>query len=294
MTALTALLWMTHAWSPGLEAEFRKFLALDYPGSPEVWLLLDARTPGAEEIARRFGRCHVIVEDELFSRLPYPAIPGERLYHNVHFAILDFWLAHPGYEYYWVIEFDVRYTGTWEAFLRSFEGSDHDLITSHLRHFPDEPGWYWWDSLHHPTEMIDRTRYLRSFNVIYRISNRALARVHHAQLKGWRGHPEVLLPTLISTGGYTVRDFGGDGDFVEAGEKNRFYTSGSTPDGVISPFCTLRWRPSRARPGLFGNRLYHPVKPVSMSERPGERIRFFLHWTRNWLTGHVHRLTRAD
>jgi hypothetical protein len=285
---------MTHVWDPGTEAEFLKFCSLDYAGSPDVWLLLDARTPGLAAIRKRFDRCHVFVEDELFSRLPCTRLRGEQLYHNVHVPVLDFWLSHREYEYYWVIEFDVRYTGAWGAFFRSFEGADHDLITSHVRHFWEEPGWCWWDSLHHPAETIGRSHYLRSFNVIYRISNRALALVHDAQRDGWSGHPEVLLPTLLHHGGYRIRDFGGCGDFVGPGDQDRFYTSGSNADGEPSPFCSMRWRPSRVRAGLFRNRLYHPVKPVPVMEPLPERIWFFLHWIGNRLAGHWHRLTRRD
>ncbi len=133
---------MTHVWNEELEAEFEKFLHMTYPGSPEVWLILDSRTPGAEDIARRFGRCHIIVEHEMFQRLPYQRLKGEKLYDHVHFPILDFYLSHKDFDYYWVVEFDVRYTGKWDVFLRSFESYDHDLITSHIRHFIEEPTFW--------------------------------------------------------------------------------------------------------------------------------------------------------
>jgi hypothetical protein len=265
-------------WNPDLEAEFEKFLHIKYPGSPDVWLILDSRTPGAEDLARRFERCHVIVECELFRRLPYPRLKGEILYDHVHFPILDFYLSHQEYDYYWVIEFDVRYTGEWGSFLRSFESYDHDLITSHIRHIIEEPRFWWWDSLDHPTKTIDRARYLRSFNVIYRISNRALALIHDAQQNGWRGYPEVLLPTLLDNSGYTLLDCGGEGKFTPPGLRNTFYTSAST-GGLLNPFCTMRWRPSRARAGIYRNKIYHPVKPKSMMEPLIERIIFFARWT---------------
>jgi hypothetical protein len=59
MTGRTALLWMTHMWNPELEAEFERILTVSYPGSPEVWLILDSSTPGADGLARRYERCHV-------------------------------------------------------------------------------------------------------------------------------------------------------------------------------------------------------------------------------------------
>lgn len=283
MTSRSAVLWMTHVWNEELKAEFESILHTHDQDSIEVWLILDSRTPGVTDLTRRYRRCHVIVEEELFSRLPYPGLAGEGLYHNVHFPLLDFYFAHPEYDYYWMIEFDVRYTGDWGTFLRSFGTCDHDLITSHIRRFQKEPRWWWWDSLHHPAKTIDRASYVRSFNVIYRISNRALAWIHSALEDGWRGYPEVVLPTLLYTNGYTLLDFGGDGEFTVPGAENRCYTSGSTRDGVPNPFCTMRWRPSRAKAGIYRNKIYHPVKPSSMMEPLGERIRFFTRWTGNYI-----------
>ena len=282
MTGRSALLWMTHVWDNEIEIEFEKFLHLDYPGSFEVWLIIDARTPHAQEISCRYERCHIIVENELFSRLPYPRLERETLLDHVHFPVLDFYLTHPEYDYYWVVEFDVRYTGDWGHFFSSFEPFDHDLITSHIRHYHDEPSFGWWCTLHHPRETIDRARYLRSFNVIYRISNRALALIDQKQRDGWRGFIEVLFPTLLHISGYTLLDFGGDGKFIPAGRKNVSYTSGSTMDGYLNPFCSIRWRPSRSRAGMRKNTIYHPVKPGSGGQTLEERIGYFLTWTVNY------------
>jgi len=291
MTGRSALLWMTHVWDPEIEKEFERFLQLDYPGSPEVWLILDARTPGADDIARRFKLTHVIEESELFSRLPYPRLERQTLLDHVHFPVMDFYLAHPGFDYYWVVEFDVRYTGEWESFLRSYEAYDHDLITSHIRHYHQEPTFYWWHTLQHPTEKIDKARYLRSLNVIYRISTHALALLHEKQKDGWQGFIEVLFPTLLEYNGYTLLDFGGNGEYTPDGHKNTAYTSGSTKDGSLNPFCTMHWRPSGARAGIRRNMIYHPVKPDAIREPLKKRIEYFKGWTgmyiRERLSGYI-------
>ena len=294
MTSRSALLWMTHVWNEELEAEFESILHNNDPDFPDVWLILDSRTPHAADLCRRFRRCHVFTEKELFRHLPYPHHEGVTLFDNMHFPILDFYLSHPEYDYYWIIEFDVRYTGDWGTFLHAFSTFDHDLVTSHIRHFHEEPGWWWWDSLHHFSITIERARYLRSFNVIYRISHRALTRVHDAQMDGWYGHPEVLLPTLLSDNGYTLLDFGGDGEFAMPGGKNVFYTSGSTGNGVLNPFCTMRWRPSRAKAGVWKNKLYHPVKPSAMMEPLSDRIRFFSRWIWTYICEKLQGRTKQD
>ncbi|MDD1684074.1 MAG: DUF3405 domain-containing protein [Methanoregula sp.] len=280
---------MTHVWGPAIEEEFARIERLDNPGSFEVWLIIDAKTPGAMDIAKRYEHCHIFSVNELFRRLPYPWLKEGTLYSQSHFPILDFYLSHREYNYYWVIEFDVRYTGDWGSLLNSYGAFDHDLIACHIRQINDEPDWWWWDSFGHPAKTIDWTGYLRSINVIYRISNRALLLVNDAQQDGWRGHPEVLIPTLLHHNGCKLLDFGGDGKFTLPDLRNTFYTSGSTRDGVPSPFGTYRWKPSRAKAGMCRNKMYHPVKPRSMMEQPVERVRFFVRWSWKYVCEYLKR-----
>ncbi len=268
----SALLWLTHVWTPELQIEFEKLSPL-----PDVWLLMDRKTPNAAQIAAQYPRTHLFDEAALFG-LPYPRMKGRGLVEHHHFPVLDFFLRHREYEFYWVMEYDVRYTGAWETFLDSYEEYDHDFITSHLRRFDQEPGWGDWDSLRHPAKEIPREQRLRCFNVIYRISNRALEFIHRSQMDGWEGFAEVSLPTLLHLGGFSLLDFGGNGPFVAAGSKNSVYTSRGFRNGRLSLFATLRYRPSRTKPGSVPNRIYHPVKPDSMPEPFGIRVRLFLRW----------------
>ena len=265
MSSQSALLWLTHVWSPELQVEFEKLYNMQGPETPDVWLLLDERTTGATELREKYQRCHVFEEQNLF-RLPYPKLEGRGLICQTHLPVLDFYLSHPNYKMYWIIEYDVRYTGTWESLLRSFQSFDHDLITCHIRRFDQEPYWSWWNTLHHPTKTIKRENYLRSFNVIYRISHAALEFIHQAQGDGWRGFSEVSFPTLLFNSGFKLLDFGGNSEFTPPRFRNRFYTSHGFRNGGLMIFGTMRYRPSRARVGTLKNKIYHPVKPKSMVE----------------------------
>jgi Protein of unknown function (DUF3405) len=277
---VTCLLWLTHVWTPEVRAEFEALACLQGPDMPAVWLLLDARTPGAADLARRYPRCHVFEEEALF-RLPYPRLDRGGVWMHCHFPLLEFFLAHPDYEHYWLVEYDVRYAGSWRSLLAAFAAREHDLITSHLRSFADEPGWDWWHTFRHPTRSVPRDQWWRSFNVCYRISRRALAFLHEALADGWRGHPEVLLPTLLLHGGFCLLDLGGDGPFVLPGCRNRVYTSRSTRNGLLSPFATVAFRPSRARVGWRRNKIYHPVKPGPLREPARARWREVLRYARD-------------
>jgi hypothetical protein len=283
VTSRSVLLWNTHVWCRELEEEFEKFLTINYPGSPEIWLVLDAGIPGAGEIAMKYEHCFIIDPDALFLRLPYPRIEGFGILHHSHFPVLAFFLSHRDYDNYWFIEFDVRYTGDWGLFLQSFEPFPHDFIASHIRHYREEPLWHWWDTLRHPIKTIDRDNCLRSFNVIFRISNRALGYIDREQRDGWQGFNEVSLPTLLHHGGYRIMDFGGDGDFTPPELRNKTYTSHGLKNGLLNPFCTLCWRPSRDKTGRHRNKLYHSIKPRSMQEPPGDRLHYLYTWMRNFV-----------
>jgi hypothetical protein len=254
-------------WSPELETEFQRVIELN----ADAWLLLDRNTRGAAEIAARYPQCHLFDEKQLFA-LPYPRLAGHGLINHPHFPLLDFFSAHPDYERYWVIEYDVRYSGDWRDFFSSVDGYEFDLITSHIRRYADEPRWMWWPTFQHPTKRIPRERYLRSFNVIYGMSRAALDFVHISLIDGWSGYPEVVLPTLLAENGFRVVDLGGDGEFAPAELRNQSYTSRATSNGYMSPFGTMRYRPSRPAAGDLPNKLYHPVKPRHLLESWPQKI----------------------
>jgi hypothetical protein len=276
----TAVLLLTHVWAPGIEATFEALS--NTRNSPEIdaWLLLDAITPGAKALTARYKRHHLFDEASLFN-LTYPQMPGRKLIFHAHFPLLDFYRAHPQYDYYWVVEYDVRYTGQWERFFASFLGFDHDLITAHIRRYAQENRWCWWNTLQHPSKVIAREKYLRSLNVIYRLSNKALGYLHSAQSEGWRGHPEVTIPTLLLEAGFRLLDFGGEGEFTPPELRNRFYTAWTTASGRFSPFGTLRDLPARPRLGQSPNKLYHPIKPINMVEPFAKRLLFAFWWFRS-------------
>jgi hypothetical protein len=175
-------------------------------------------------------------------------VPG-----SAHFPLFGFFSAFPHYESYWMIEYDVRFTGNWSLLFGAFLSSPSDFLSCQIQDFAANPEWYWWPSLNHPQRHIPNEKRLRSFSPIYRISRPALIYLHECLRDGWCGHPEVLIPTLLSEKGFTISDFGGNGAFVAPGNRNRFYING--------PRGTMRWRPSFAAAGRRKNKLYHPVKP---------------------------------
>jgi len=204
-----------------------------------------------------------LFSNESLSKLNYPMIGPALVPGHVGFPSLQFFRDHPGFDHYWVIEYDVRFSGDWHFLFNCFKERQQDFLTCHIRRHADEPDWPWW-SLHHPRKSIPLSERLRSFNPIYRLSKASLSFLHQCLSDGWCGHNEVLWPTLLHHNGFTIMDIGGKGRFTPASMKDNFYTeSESNSDGLLD--CgTMRYRPSFPRVGEEKNKLYHPVKPPSL------------------------------
>lgn len=172
---------------------------------------------------------------------------------------LSFWRAHPSYDFYWFIEYDVRYSGHWGTFFGEFRDNRADLLTTTLVRKRDVPDFYWWKSFKAPKWFFRSNRLLRAFLPIYRISRDACAILDQTSRAGWRGHHEVKVPTVLLYHGLKLEDIGGSGEFVPPGRENRFYTNEPTAAALDSG--TFRFRPFMTEPGPEPDKLWHPVKP---------------------------------
>jgi hypothetical protein len=202
--------------------------------------------------------------DESLARLPYTRFSKSIVPGSAHFPLLQFFRDYSRYDFYWLIEYDVRFSGDWNRLFDSFAHNNADFLSCHLRDHTDEPKWVWWE-LSHPSKHIPVAKRLRSFNPIYRISQTALLYLDQMHRDGWRGHFEALIPTLLSHGGFRLGDFGGSGRFALPENRNKFYLEGRQDRAGSLQGGTMRWRPVFL--GLHStsaiwvpNMLFHPVK----------------------------------
>jgi GT2 family glycosyltransferase len=210
---------------------------------------------------------------ECLSSLGYPTTGGNIIPGHAHFPIFQFYLNMPDYDYYWVIEYDVRFSGEWQLFFDCFQTVKSDFLTCHIRSYAEDPHWPWW-KLNHPRKSIPLHKRICSFNPIYRMSKDALFFLDKEFKDGWCGHHEVALPTLLHHNGFSIREISGKGKFTIPGMENKFYSDvGYNRIGKLSK-RTLRYRPAFLLYGKERNKLYHPVKPLT--ETLNENISFYL------------------
>lgn len=173
------------------------------------------------------------------------------------FALL-FMRRHPWYARAWVIEYDVEFTGQWSTLFDAFDDSPADLLGTTLHRYEINPHWENWRTVRPPKEGVPRERWMRAFLPCHRLTRAAAEALDQAYRKGWSGHYEATVPTVLAEAGLLLEDMGGDGEFVRPGNLNRFYTN--TPSlNELSPGSFV-FRPVRAAPGVEPDRLWHPVK----------------------------------
>lgn len=171
-----------------------------------------------------------------------------------------FYLRNPQYDYYWFVEYDVIFTGNWNLLFQYYEDSVSDLISSHVEQYDESNSdWQWWNVIKFIDKNIQLKNRFKSFNPIYRLSKRALSFLHTYLSNGNAGYYEVLMPTALYNYGYSLEDFGGTGQFVKPGNRNRFYVQ-----GTYTNFGTMRYFPNYSIEEIIelgtSNKLFHPVK----------------------------------
>lgn len=191
------------------------------------------------------GLKYCAFSEEILHELGYTPIEKSLIPGSNHFPLMQFYLDYPDYDYYWVIEDDVVFNGEWNFFFESFNQESADFISSYIRNENEHPGWYWWNTL--ASGNVHCERKISSFNPVYRLSNKALEITDIALKNGWKGHHEVLFPTLLVHKGLKVLDMGDEGEFIEERNIPAFYTS-----------HTMSHLPVEVTEGK--NLLFHPVK----------------------------------
>lgn len=251
----TAFVFFSHRFDGDIGARYER-LKSAASGRGDAFIMAEAGTAVPDGWS---GEAHLFNYPTLRKRsakvIGDRVVPG-----NCHLPAIDFAEAHPGYDYYWFIEYDVVFTGDWGVLFDAASDDDADLLVTHARNQADENVWSWWRSIQAPVG-APSPALVRAFFPVYRISQRGVEAVATAVGAGWTGHFEGLLPTLIVAGGLRLSDIGGNGPYVPAGRHNRFYTSFSGYGGKLEALGTMRWRPPHFGPLLVRNYIYHPVKP---------------------------------
>jgi hypothetical protein len=162
------------------------------------------------------------------------------------------------FSHLWRVEYDVRFSGDWHLFFDSFVTNESDLLGTTIFRYDFRPDWNWWDSLKTPNIPLQKQMLIRGFLPVFRLSKKACDILKSSYQAGWSGHYEVSIPTILNYNGCSIEDIGGDGEFVQPGNRNRFYTNTPSAPG-LSP-GTFVYHPQAYTYSSIPNKLYHPIK----------------------------------
>lgn len=150
-----------------------------------------------------------------------------------HFRMLNFYLQHPNYDYYWFFDDDVIVTD-WTKFFAGFENDNSDFI-SHFcfknvgvvdqRNIPviDSntcSGELWFQRFPGTGDILPNSvnKLFGSFFDIVRFSNRALEELAYLNYAGYSGYSEGFVPTMLNASGMnlnTILKADNTSDFID-------------------------------------------------------------------------------
>lgn len=251
----TVVIFATHVYNAEIERQVKKLR--DEIGELATLYLVYQQDAAHVDVPEHIRSFPFTLEE--LNRLGYHSWGCTLMDGNFHFVPLYFYLNNPDYDWYWLIEYDVRFSGDWGTFFSFFEDKKEDFISAHIEDTDENPDWPRWEELELANLPMSKVRLLKSFNPICRFSNRALALLHERCRLGDRGHNELLMPTLFNYYRLRIADFGGNGKFIYVGQPDLFYAD--NPGCPDEDKCTHRYRPAyKEEDMLVPNMIYHPIK----------------------------------
>ena len=256
-----ALLYVAHQLDAHVIAGWRALCdsCVDRGYHP-VFLYDDSRHDFAEAPEMAGGGRYLFTYAQLKREFPFRTYDPQRPVDqgNATFPILAFFRERPNHTSYWRVEYDVVFDGDWFDFFSAFAENDADLLTTTLYGPAIRPDWGWWPTLGKPWHDHRRLRRLRAFMPIARLSQIACVTLDRAYRKGWFGHDEAAVPSILHSHRLKLEDLGGAGAFTPPAGFDRFYTNTPAARGLAPGtfVCPPHLPRLDERPG----KLYHPVK----------------------------------
>lgn len=261
----SAILYYSHFVSPAVQREVARLRA-ELDDRYDIFLAGYCRRAGALGGIKCVPTLEYLADQ--LTALPYPGkarqFDPENFFGNADTVPMKFFLDRPGYNYYWIVEYDVRFSGKWPELLADLSSSRADLLCTTMQSWNENPNWAHWQTLAGGGEAVPMERRVKGFMPFCRLSPALLQACDARYRSGWSGHYEVIWPTVASLAGLRLEDIGGDGSFTPPKRRGRYYRN--TPSEWSQFPGSFVYRPSFADRNLFGPQchfsgtLWHPVK----------------------------------
>lgn len=264
MLGRCAVIYQAHQWSAVHALRYER-LRRESGELADCFILFHApaNDPQLRSAVAEHADVRFFSTEALQRELGYPLysdkgiVPG-----SAHFPLLEFSRGQQ-YDRYWLIESDVEFSGHWGDLIRRMDAASAHLIACHVKTYAQSPRLPWWPALMAPdpvpivTGQDDWRRF--GFLPVARFSALALRTIDQAHQQGWRGHAEVLIPSVLRLAGLEIADFNHYGALYRSSER----TYSTTNERTHQP-GSMRWRPAISlnefARHLAPDTLYHPIK----------------------------------
>lgn len=254
-----AVLFVSHIINDDIVARYNK-LRYELPPNHQLFWAFD--TEGGNKVQAMAYSNQIrffFFDSEKLNSLGYTSITST-LQGSLNFVLQCFALNNSEYDYYWIVEYDVIFTGHWNTLFTDIDTFDADLVSTHIENFNAKNwSWHWWHPVVWVNHCIPKNQCVKSFNPIYRLSARGMQFLDSFLKSGNCGHYEMLMPTVLYRHGFTLMDIGGNGEFTPKEFINRYYVSDT---GINNG--TMRYLPIYERSYIRDigaeNKLFHPLK----------------------------------
>lgn len=219
-----AILFRAHRATPGAIACFRRLFE-ETQSDFDLWIVGRCHSPTD---LQPYAYPRVKSYDEaVLSTLPYTHRARGEALTAVHgyndLPVLQFFREEPSYARYWIIEYDVRYTGNWRWLLQDCGRSAAGLLGTTVMRWSDNPAWANWQGVSTGPDPMPRTEWVKAFLPFAGVTSTLLAAIDARYQRGWAGHYEASWPMAAVHAGLGVEDIGGSGPFVPPGRERRHY-----------------------------------------------------------------------
>jgi hypothetical protein len=209
-TGRSCILLKTHKFGIEEVELFRSLAPLEAVGY-DVRFLADSDHVDSVDGFPVFFFCARDVYDRRWSTAkiaPYNAGDAARPLHDWfgYYALNLFYEKYPDYQFYWLIEYDIRLFRDIE-FVIAYDRYPADFLSTRLISRPSNEfcarrSWERWDQHNLPTQQSTGCYF-----PINRFSNRAAKAVLDATNEAFHGYCEVFVPTLLKLKGFSLADF---------------------------------------------------------------------------------------
>lgn len=203
------ILFKTHILNRNILNEFEKIkkdcLSLNF----DIFLLYD----NSKKDFYNFDLNHFLFDIDDFSTTGYSIVDNNLIpkgkniaWFHADFPVLLFFNKNRNYDFYWQIEFDVRFNGDWKDFFVSFDKIKSDFVSSFIYTYGISKEWISWSkyNIFFENKLLKHSPF-----PIIRFSNIGLYNIdieyRNNNIIGWC---EVSCPTIINNKGLTLYSFG--------------------------------------------------------------------------------------